>query len=387
MPIIENVKNVYSSLINFVSKRQNQLLYLELIQYLLFSIIYLVAWVSPSQFSPEFIHSLEIILVFEFVLVHSGLFMSLGIYSVLIFFPFYFLFAWAFNHILADNTIMYIYLLTIFNRLLMGIEVSKRKNNNPAIRAFYRCFATYFPILIGTIALSKLLPDFGLTVDIQNEIKESMAIKSKGDITLKMLISCGFFYYLLLIFWELYFNDKNKESVNLLFVGSNEIGSIVKSRLSTFSDYVYETTTIADLDLKKFHANYSFTTLRKKKHVRNILNKLELIVIIENREYFEALATNLKSQNLDHIPIMDLSSAISPLKDEILLAYQQRVPEHFQEIPNKHHPIKRSIKKNIFDDIIGPAIKSYEGKDKFISSLNPDLRSRLMKKLQKINAY
>ena len=387
MSVIEKIQSFYSYITNFVSRRQKELLYVELVQYLIFSIIYLVAWITPNQFTPEFIISLEIVILFEFVIVHSGLFMSFGKYSVLLFFPFYYLFAWAFNHILVDNTIMYLYLFTILNRLLIGFEVSKRKNNNPFIRAFYRCFATYFPVFVGTILFSNLLPDFGLTVDIQKEIKEAAEFKSKGNITLKMLISCGFFYYLLLIYWELYFDRKNKESVNLLFISSNKIGSVVKSRLSTFSDYVYEINNIADLDLENFHASYSFTVKRKSKYLRNISDKLELIVITENREYIEPLKNYLKSKNLSHIPIFDLSPVIYPLTDEILLAYKQRVPEHFQEIPNNHHPIKKSIKKNIFNEIIGPAIKAYKKKDNFISSLNPNLRNRLIKKLKKIDAY
>ena len=386
MSIIEKIQSTYGYVTNFVLKRKNDFLYIELLQYLIFSIIYLVAWVSPSKFSPEFIISLQIIMLFEFVLVHSGIFMSLGKYAALFFFPFYFLFAWAFNHILPDNTIMYLYLFTIFNRFLIGFDVTKRKNDNPLIRAFYRCFATYFPIFVGTILFSKLLPDFGLTADIQKEIQEAVKVNFKGDITLKMNISCGFFYYLLLIFWELYFLNKNNESVNLLFISSNKIGSVVKSKLSSFSDYVYEINNIENLNLEKF-PNYSFTVKRKNKYFKNITDKLELIVITENSEWVEKLKNYLKSRNLSHIPILDLSSVICPLTDEILLAYKQKVPEHFQNIPNNHHPIKQSIKKSIFNEIIGPAIKNYKKKESFISSLDPNLRKRLINKLKKINVY
>lgn len=379
------MEKVYQSLTNFVSKRQKQLLYLELIQYLIFAGIYLAAMVKPSMFSSEFIVSLQILIMFEFIMMHSGVFMSMGKSAVILFFPFYFLFAFAFNLIMPDNTIMYVYLFTILNRFLTGQNDSKRKNDHPTIRALFRCFATYFPTFIGSMALSSIIPEFGLTPDVQKQIIEDVAINQKGDITLKMMISCGVLYYLALIYWEFYFSRRNKESVNILYISSNEIGSIVKSRMSTFSDYVYETNDIENFDLENFDASYSFVVKKEKPSERSITNNLELIIITENPEYVKPLEEYLVDNQLSHIPILDLSPAIIPIYKEVITAYKQRVPLHFQEIPNNHHPIKRSIKWNIFNEIIGPEIKRLKSKDPVISSFDPELRDRLIRKFELIN--
>ncbi len=381
------LQRIYDSIVDFVSKRQSQFLYLELFQYGIYAIIYLIAWVNPSTFSPEFILTLVLLIVFEFVMVHSGLFMSLGKYAPLVFLPFYSIFAFAFNVIVPDNTILYLYTFTIINRLLLGFNINNRKGDHPMIRAFFRCFVSYFPVFIGSILFSSIIPDFGLTTEMQSFINDSADHKSQGNITMKMMITCGFFYYLMLPFWEMYISRKNKEAINILFVSSNEIGSIVKPRLSTFWDYVYQTNNIENVDLENFDKGYDFVIKKAKPFLGDIRDDLELIIITEKSESVDRLKAYLDSNNLSHIPIIDFSEVIVPIKEEILDAYKQLIPENFQIIPNNEHPISNSIVKHIFDNLIAPQLILNLKNDTLLSPLNVSLFNRFIKRLHRIKVY
>lgn len=378
------LNRIHDAIKDFVIRNQKLLTTLEFVQLVILASIYLSAWIDPYLFSLEFVYTLQMLMLFEFVLVHSGMFMGLGGWTILFFLPFYLCFALVMNLLTPDNTILYLFTYTICMRVLWGFGKYKRKVNTPIFRSMFRAFATYMPLLIISILLGTILPDLGLTPDVQKAIEDTSTSKSNGDITLKIVVIFGFLYYTGLIIWEYYFLKLNKASVNILYVSSNEIGAILKSRITRFGDYIYQIEQSKEIDLENFDLRYDFVGKRDREYSQNITDNIELIIVTEERSQVEKLKLHLEELDLSHIPIIDLSDAINSIKEEILDAYRQRVPEHFQEIPNKHHPIKRSINWSIFDDVVRPQLIDHWNIERYYTLLDPKLHGNIIRKLEKI---
>jgi len=80
---------------------------------------YWTLWYSPEIVDAPRIHNFLVLMVFEFIMVHSGVFMSAfpKKISLLIFVPFYGVFALIFTAIIDDYTILYIYMFVVLNRM------------------------------------------------------------------------------------------------------------------------------------------------------------------------------------------------------------------------------------------------------------------------------
>ena len=81
--------------------------------------VFLMVWTHPEQHPVSLINDLAILMAFEFVMVHSGVFRAVlpKKISLFVFVPLYGLFALGFNESVVNANILYIYLLTVLNRM------------------------------------------------------------------------------------------------------------------------------------------------------------------------------------------------------------------------------------------------------------------------------
>ncbi|MFB9997260.1 hypothetical protein [Providencia rustigianii] len=153
-------------------------------------------WFFPENYSVEIIYNLTLILIFEFILVHSGVFMSVfqNIKVLLGFALFYGVFALAINAaVLGDSpVILYLYSATVINRMLFGITSrtdSERQENllYSALMAVNFMFSIFF-----TMFLSWLVPYGGLTPEYLESIHYLNSIGSGGEFPEKPHVAFAF---------------------------------------------------------------------------------------------------------------------------------------------------------------------------------------------------
>lgn len=164
-------------------------------------------WINPGIEDAATIYSLAVLMAFEFIMVHSGVFMAVMPlrWSVFIFFPVYGLFALAFNTMIPDNTIIWLYLLVVLNRMRFSFvqvnkEVRIRQLGNSALAAML-----YFILVIIVSFASGIIPDFGLTTDYL-DASGYHNIKLNGGLFLdvpKVALCFGALYYFLLAVFDI----------------------------------------------------------------------------------------------------------------------------------------------------------------------------------------
>jgi len=204
---------------------------------ILLTYTFLRLWIYPQVSDIEMIFNLSILIAFEFVMVHSGVFMSAFSRSWkallgLIFF--YGLFALAFNTAISDNQILILYGAVVLNRMLpkilnreqtdvkeklqtSGVNKNGKKliltekmQKEIAISAIYAVI--YFILLMIIIVASDSIPQFGLT-------KEFMEIADYGSVQggtsglffeKPQIVMCfGVVYYLILAVMDVAYIKKS----------------------------------------------------------------------------------------------------------------------------------------------------------------------------------
>lgn len=155
-------KNGFNAL-RFFSKMIN-------IGFSLFYIGFIVSvWFYPEYYTVDIIYNLSMVLIFEFILVHSGVFMAItkNIFILLGIALVYGLFALAFNYsVLGDSPIiLYVYSLTILNRILFGLS-SRSDEERQQNFGYSALMVINFMFCIFLILIcSKFVPYGGLTPD------------------------------------------------------------------------------------------------------------------------------------------------------------------------------------------------------------------------------
>lgn len=193
-----------------------------------YATVFLMVWIHPEQHDVSLINDLAILMAFEFIMVHSGVFMAVmpKKWSLLIFFPFYGLFALAFQHSVINTNILYIYLLTVLNRMRFAFS-----NVSPEVRAIQMGKSAgkaifYFFLIFAVCFGNGLIPKFGLTEDFLEKSHYFDTVKSSGLFIDKpyVPICMGFIYYSLPVIYFIY------RIINRLFGRNN--GSFEKINFS-----------------------------------------------------------------------------------------------------------------------------------------------------------
>jgi hypothetical protein len=192
--------------INF--HRNSPFSFIEYGFYAYYATVFLMVWLHPEQYNVSLINDLAVLIVFEFIMVHSGVFMAVmpKRYSILVFFPMFGLFAYSFNTSVIDTNIFYIYLLTVLNRMRfafsnVSIEVRAIEIGKSVFRAILYCV-----LLCATALGNEFIPKLGLTSEFLQKFHYFDTIKSSGLIMEKPYIAMcmGFLYYSLPVLFFLF---------------------------------------------------------------------------------------------------------------------------------------------------------------------------------------
>lgn len=170
---------------------------------------FLRVWIHPQIDDAEMIFSLIVLVFFEFILVHSGVFMTAfgkSWKAWLFLIVFYGLFALAFNAIVKDNQILILYSAVVLNRMLPKL-LNKEKNDSRKELGASVGYAMIYIVLIIIVALgSDIIPQFGLTPEfLETANYDDIKSRINGDIIdMPHAIICfGIVYYLALTFIDI----------------------------------------------------------------------------------------------------------------------------------------------------------------------------------------
>ena len=169
--------------------------------------IFLTLWLHPQASDVEMIYSLTILILFEFVLVHSGVFMSIlgrswkGWAGFIVF---YGMFALAFNMIVDGNQIIILYGAVVLNRMLPGLLNREKTDKERGIIMSAVYALIYFGLLFPVIFGSSYIPRFGLTEAFIKSVDYLSINQAGGDFAeMPHVFMCfGVLYYLILMLLE-----------------------------------------------------------------------------------------------------------------------------------------------------------------------------------------
>jgi len=193
---------------SIIEKIEPSFVFVDIIMMGFMSYQYFSVWFSPHLVDPNRIFQMAGLMGFEFIMIHSGVFMAVmpRKISLLIFVPAYGLFAWAFNSIIGgDNIVAYIYLIAVFNRMRFAFfNVNEDIRSQQILRSAYAAI-TYFFLLIVVAIGSSIVPEFGLNDENLTRIGYDEA-KTHGGIFLdepQTAICLGAIYYFALALYGL----------------------------------------------------------------------------------------------------------------------------------------------------------------------------------------
>lgn len=189
---------------SIIEKFNPQFEYGEVILLLIVACQYFKLWISPEIDQAETIFQLAMLMAFEFVMVHSGVFMALmpKKISLFVFVPFYALFALAFNSMTDNNFILGVYLITVFNRMRFAFTDVDEKIRHRVIKKSILAVTIYFFLTMAVSMGNTIIPDFGLSEQNLSSMGYNEA-KTHGGLFLdvpKTAICLGSFYYLFMAF-------------------------------------------------------------------------------------------------------------------------------------------------------------------------------------------
>lgn len=182
--------------------------------YLLYQ--YLHIWFSTNP-DPIIVETLAVLISFEFIMVHSALFMAVfqKKLSILFFVLAYALFAYEFNKILPlqDNKIMIAYFAIVLHRMRFAFYNVSEKQRDKLLGLSGLAAVIYILSIGFCVVFSNYLHKLTYTTAFLNEnnFQHNSFVLSQNSI----LIATGSIYYSLLIFSNLYNT----------YLGKNQIGS------------------------------------------------------------------------------------------------------------------------------------------------------------------
>lgn len=153
---------------------------------------------------------------FEFIMVHSGVFMSVmpKKFSLIFFIPVYGIFALIMNEFVSDNSILYLYCIVVFNRMRFAFSDVSQQLKNRNIFISVLSVLAYFFLIIGFSINSEQVPHLGLNKIFLESINYYKSIKVGGLLTEQphVSMSMGITYYVLLALIEIWMAGKTFSS-------------------------------------------------------------------------------------------------------------------------------------------------------------------------------
>lgn len=172
---------------------------------------------SPGPHDGEVILTFGVLMGFEFILIHSGVFMAVmpRLLGFLIFVPLYGVFAFAMNSLVSGNAILWLYLGVVLTRMRFAFSnpSPEAKNSN----VLFSCAAaiTYFVLIFIFVIFSASLPRFGITDAYLDSIGYSN-LHDSGGIFIDLPhvpLAMGVVYFSILAFydWSIYVRKRSSD--------------------------------------------------------------------------------------------------------------------------------------------------------------------------------
>lgn len=155
-----------SGSLGIIERYDRQFEYAGVLFQLVIAYKYFQLWSAPQPHQAEMILSMALLMIFEFVMVHSGVFMAIlpKKWSLFVFVPVYGIFALAFNMAIPNNHIILItYLLVVINRMRFAFSDVPRALRIRTIVMSVAAALVYFVLIFVVLMASDLIPELGLT--------------------------------------------------------------------------------------------------------------------------------------------------------------------------------------------------------------------------------
>lgn len=176
--------------------------------YFSLSLKHLWLWCWPDPNNMEALVTLGTLMAFEFIMLHSGLFMfALGSSQKLLIglFVFYGLFAVVFNLNMPHNEVIYLYMFVVVSRArILFFEKREDLKQDLLIYSFIRTII-YFVLVIAITLLAEKIPTMGLTSEFLsgNNYRNYTGNTSGVFVDFPQVPMClGFIYFALLGFLD-----------------------------------------------------------------------------------------------------------------------------------------------------------------------------------------
>jgi len=164
-------------------------------------------WIAPNPGDAERIVTLVMLVLFEFIIVHSGVFMAVmpRKWSMLIFLPFYGIFALAFNAAAPGNTILFLYLGVVLMRMRFAFSSPTDDARTKAIIMSGAAAFGYFILMFAFAFGGAFLPKFGLDYSYLQSSGYFDIFDASGEFVDKphSALAMGMAYFSLLIWLEI----------------------------------------------------------------------------------------------------------------------------------------------------------------------------------------
>ncbi|MCL7765206.1 hypothetical protein MPF19_17430 [Polaribacter sp. Z014] len=165
-----------------------------------------VIWFQPEVSDVSKISSMAILMAFEFVMVHSGVFMAVmpKKISLFILIPIYGLFAWGFSSTMENNDIILLYLLVVLNRMRFAFSDVSLEIRVRAVLFSVLAAILYIVLIIITLFSDGVFGELGLTQEFLKSSGYFDTLSASGEFVERphTAISFGFFYYCFLAVLE-----------------------------------------------------------------------------------------------------------------------------------------------------------------------------------------
>ena len=191
---------------NIIEKYNRQFEYAGILMTVLIAFQFFRVWQNPIIGDAPKIITMGLLIIFEFIMMHSGLLMSglpkkVSLYGLI---PFYGLFALVFSAIAQDPLVLIIYLIVVFNRMRFAFsevpKVLKQRSLLKSILVALAYIMLIFPFIFG----AGHVPKWGMTLDTLEAIGYPGDSATAG-LFLGMphvVIAFGFTYYCFLAIIE-----------------------------------------------------------------------------------------------------------------------------------------------------------------------------------------
>ena len=161
---------------------------------------------SPGPDDGTIILTFGVLMGFEFILVHSGVFIAVTPrwLSLTLLVPIYGVFAWAMNSMIPGNAILWLYLSVTLTRMRFAFSKPSAQANAANTLFSLAAVMTYFIMVFIFAFSSGILPQFGITETYLNSVNYS-ELHDSGGIFIDLPhvpLTMGVVYFTLLAFYE-----------------------------------------------------------------------------------------------------------------------------------------------------------------------------------------